>query len=48
MKTVCPITRSLRWQRKSKPELRERVQREKLENCLFFDPMPQRQLTDVL
>jgi glycosyltransferase involved in cell wall biosynthesis len=33
---------------KLKPALRERAQREKLENCLFFDPMPKRKLTDVL
>ena len=33
---------------KLKPALRGRAQREKLENCLFFDPMPKRQLTDVL
>ena len=33
---------------KLKPALRERAQREKLENCLFFDPIPKRQLADIL
>lgn len=33
---------------KLKPSLRERAQREQLENCLFFDPMPKRQLAEVI
>lgn len=33
---------------KLKPALRARAQREKLANCLFFDPTPKRQLAEVI